>query len=293
MKDILVLYHGGKCAEGFGAAYAAWVKFKDSADYIAVNYGEEPPDVTNKEVYIVDFSYPLQTLVDMKYKSKSIFVIDHHESAVDNLLKKKEVVGLICDQLKAETHNRNIDYIKRDVWLNMEQSGCCMAWDYFHPGIPAPYGLLLIQDRDLWLFKDNNTKAFNAALRAFIKFDFFKWHEIMSSNTLTLDLIERGEDVLTVFDKDIADLSAKAYRYTLNGIECLACNAPAKYASELGNVLAKKSNYGIIYSFDGQRKEWQYSLRSIGDFSVKDIAVLFGGGGHKNAAGFSTKELIL
>jgi nanoRNase/pAp phosphatase (c-di-AMP/oligoRNAs hydrolase) len=115
----------------------------------------------------------------------------------------------------------------------------------------------------------------------------------MSSNTLTLDLIERGEYVLTVFDKDIADLSAKAYRYTLNGIECLACNAPAKYASELGNVLAKKATFAAIYSFDGQRKEWQYSLRSVGDFSVKDIAALFGGGGHKNAAGFSTKELIL
>jgi hypothetical protein len=232
MRDVLVLYHGGKCADGFGAAYAAWVKFRDSAEYIAVNYGEEPPDVKDKEVYVVDFSYPLETLVKMKYDSKSIFVIDHHASAVDNLLTKTD------DRIR----NRNIDYIKHDVWLTMEQSGCCMAWDYFHPGIPAPYGLLLIQDRDLWLFKDNNTKAFNAALRAFIKFDFFKWHEIMSSNTLTLDLIERGEYVLTVFDKDIADLSAKAYRYTLNGIECLACNAPAKYASELGNVLAKKSD---------------------------------------------------
>lgn len=29
MKDILVLYHGGKCADGFGAAYAAWVKFDE------------------------------------------------------------------------------------------------------------------------------------------------------------------------------------------------------------------------------------------------------------------------
>lgn len=283
MRDVLVLYHGGKCADGFGAAYAAWVKFRDSAEYIAVNYGEEPPDVKDKEVYVVDFSYPLETLVKMKYDSKSIFVIDHHASAVDNLLTKTD------DRIR----NRNIDYIKHDVWLTMEQSGCGMAWDYFHPGIPAPYGLLLIQDRDLWLFKDNNTKAFNAALRAFIKFDFFKWHEIMSSNTLTLDLIERGEDVLTVFDKDIADLSAKAYRYTLNGIECLACNAPAKYASELGNVLAKKATFAAIYSFDGQRKEWQYSLRSVGDFDVKEIAKAFGGGGHKNAAGFSTKELIL
>ena len=35
--------------------------------------------------------------------------------------------------------------------------------------------------------------------------------------------------------------------------------------------------------------EWKVSLRSKGDFDVARIAVLFGGGGHKNAAGYIIK----
>jgi phosphoesterase RecJ-like protein len=34
-------------------------------------------------------------------------------------------------------------------------------------------------------------------------------------------------------------------------------------------------------------------LRSIGDFDVSKIALEFGGGGHKNAAGFSGKSLLI
>jgi len=39
-KEIVVLYHAN-CLDGFGAAYAAWKKFGDTADYIPVQYGEE------------------------------------------------------------------------------------------------------------------------------------------------------------------------------------------------------------------------------------------------------------
>lgn len=40
--------------------------------------------------------------------------------------------------------------------------------------------------------------------------------------------------------------------------------------------------------FDGK---FQFSLRSRGDIDVSEIAKKFGGGGHKNAAGFQLKTL--
>ena len=39
--------------------------------------------------------------------------------------------------------------------------------------------------------------------------------------------------------------------------------------------------------------KYKYSLRSKGDFDVSIIAKAFGGGGHKNAAGFESDTLIL
>jgi uncharacterized protein len=57
LKDIVVVYHA-ECTDGFGAAYAAWKKFGDTASYIPLKTQVEITiDFTNKEVYVVDYSF--------------------------------------------------------------------------------------------------------------------------------------------------------------------------------------------------------------------------------------------
>lgn len=264
-KNILVLYHGGGCSDGFGAAYAAWCKFKNTADYLPVNYGDSPPDVTGKEVYILDFSYKRDVLIAMHAQAKSLLVLDHHLSA------QQDLAGL--------------DF----AIFDMNRSGCVMAWEHFIPQGLIPLGLRLIQDRDLWRFKYPQTKAYTAALRALVPQTFEKWHTEVFFDLQAQDLANRGEDLLEVFDKDVAEIAKHKHKIVLRGIEGLACNAPSKYASELGNVLAKESgSFGAVYSYDGASAQWMYSLRSVGAFDVSIIAKHWGGGGHKNAAGFSS-----
>ena len=264
---ILILYHAN-CLDGFAAAFAAWVKFGDTAEYIPVNYGDEPPDATEKEVYILDFSYKRDILLRMEAKAKFLIVLDHHKSAQEDL---SDLLFAVFD---------------------MNRSGCVMAWEYFHHSY-SPSGLLMIQDRDLWQFKIPGTKAFNAALRAFIEPTFSAWSAVLSSGINTTKLIERGQDLLEVFDKDVLEIAKRKHKITLSGYEGLACCATPKYASELGNKLALESGtFGAVYSFDGGRKEWQFSLRSAGEFDVSAIAKDFNGGGHKNASGFATKQLL-
>ena len=54
-KDIIVIYHAN-CLDGLGSAYAAWLYFKDKAEYIAMQHGQKIDfDCTNKEIYILDF----------------------------------------------------------------------------------------------------------------------------------------------------------------------------------------------------------------------------------------------
>lgn len=68
----------------------------------------------------------------------------------------------------------------------------------------------------------------------------------------------------------------------------LAANAPASLASDLGHELANTSGtFGLVWSMAGDG-QIHCSLRSNGDYDVSAIAKAFGGGGHRNAAGFST-----
>ena len=50
----IVLYHA-YCADGFGAAWAAWQKLGDDADYLPVRHGNPPPTLPEgASVYIPD-----------------------------------------------------------------------------------------------------------------------------------------------------------------------------------------------------------------------------------------------
>lgn len=51
-----------------------------------------------------------------------------------------------------------------------------------------------------------------------------------------------------------------------------------------------RTEYQIGFVFNGH--EWRYSLRST-KVDCSKVAMLYGGGGHKGAAGFNTKECVL
>src|SRR3546814_134573 len=77
-KDILVLYHGN-CTDGFGAAWAAWKKLKDNAEYIGVKLDVTPEeDFVDKEIYMLDFVYDEEYLKDLIDNNKKVVAIDHH-----------------------------------------------------------------------------------------------------------------------------------------------------------------------------------------------------------------------
>ena len=63
-------------------------------------------------------------------------------------------------------------------------------------------------------------------------------------------------------------------------------NCTPQFASEAGNILAKESGtFGMTWMINSKGMA-NVSLRSIGDYDVSAIAKTFGGGGHRNAAGF-------
>ena len=67
----------------------------------------------------------------------------------------------------------------------------------------------------------------------------------------------------------------------------LAANCPPFLTSDVGHELANQSGtFGLCWTLNKDKPVANCSLRSNGDYDVSAIAKAFGGGGHKNAAGF-------
>jgi hypothetical protein len=110
------------------------------------------------------------------------------------------------------------------------------------------------------------------------------------------EVVREGEIALQVYDQQIADRVKVAEKCSIVLSEAptprpvvggLAVNS-ALHQSEIGNELAKASGtFGLVWYYDSATKRANVSLRSIGDYDVSAIAKAFGGGGHRNAAGFN------
>ena len=68
-------------------------------------------------------------------------------------------------------------------------------------------------------------------------------------------------------------------------------NCSSDLTSDLGNILASSDecDFAALWKYNHTKEEYYVSLRSDNKADVSLIAKEFGGGGHKNAAGFSTK----
>lgn len=259
-----VLYHGS-CSDGFGAAFAAWKKFGDRATYVPVSHGQPPPDLPEgSSVYILDFSYKRDVVVSMML-GHEITILDHHKSAAEDL------ADLDC------------------ALFNMNESGATLAWKYFAPYAQVPPLLQYIRDRDLWLFQLPHSREVSAAIASW-PMDFKIWDEWFCAGQEAIDGLARdGVPILRAKAKEIAAMADKACYGYIGGHFVPMVNATA-FWSEVGEELCKRSPYSpfaAYYYNSGNMRIW--GLRSSGDFDVSKIAKAYGGGGHKNAAGWQER----
>lgn len=66
----LVIYHAN-CADGFTAAWA--VRQAMDADFHPGVYGEPPPELSGRDLVLVDFCYPPAVMQALQWKARSIW----------------------------------------------------------------------------------------------------------------------------------------------------------------------------------------------------------------------------
>jgi len=283
----LVIYHAN-CTDGFGAAFAAWLAMGDTAEYIPVDYGNPIPcEVAGRSVHILDFSFPAEVMKDIIQQAEYVVWLDHHKTAFENWAG---------DERQLYVDETEYTYIV----LDNNKSGAMLSWKYFHPGTKVPDWVHCIDDRDRWQFKINDSKSFHAGMAARKPWTFDQWRTDVGSDYLT-QIVFEGSILLAEQERQVksmakkarsCDLVVKHYTHEDDLPEWhhylgLAINTNI-HMSEIGHELANAGlTYGLIWYVDQDNKV-KCSLRSNGDYDVSLIARAFGGGGHKNAAGFST-----
>lgn len=266
-KSIIVLYHA-ECPDGFAAAYAAWKKFGDLAEYMPMFHNNTSivGTVASKQIYLLDITYEMSVMRELIARNE-VTVIDHHE------MRKKEI----------EIAHRHA--------FDVNKSGAGLAWEYFFPGTPLPYLLGLIQEEDIWKFKSENIKEILAAvdIEPFPYGDFKRFDQILVELEIAANrsaYVERGAIVLKTEEVIITEMLKRANPVTFEGYDILCVNSSV-FVSEIGNRIAQANQPPIALIWSARHGKIAVSLRSDGTVDVAKIAGKYGGGGHKAAAAFT------
>jgi oligoribonuclease NrnB/cAMP/cGMP phosphodiesterase (DHH superfamily) len=112
----LVIYHGKNCPDGFASALAAWLFYQGKAEFLGLDHGvvksvTDLPKLDGRAVYILDFSFSAEILLDIEQRAAKLVLLDHHKSAADKL------TGFACRC--------------GVVYFDMQKSGARLAWEFF------------------------------------------------------------------------------------------------------------------------------------------------------------------
>lgn len=265
MERIIILYHGS-CPDGFGAAYAAWKKYGDTAEYIGLHRGDElPQGLEGDHLYFIDFTYEKPDMDYFVSIAKSVTVLDHH-------IGMKDVVEAMPEHI-----------------FDNDRSGATIAWTYFHQDAPVPKLLSLIEDDDLFRFTLTDTRAVLSYLSVH-PFTFESWDELattLEDSASAEVFLAKARAYAEYFDLLAESAAGKAVLVEFEGYRVMFANAhPSKpMKSRVGNILAK--NHGpIALVAAAHPKGYGVSIRGDGSVNVAEIAEKYGGNGHHDSAGF-------
>jgi len=268
-----LVFHAG-CPDGFGAAWSARRAWGDDARYIPRSHDDDfdPERFEDELVVFADISLPNHLLRRLGEVAAEVLILDHHLTARDHFASDPGVENA----LSARGHR---------VHFDLERSGAILAWNHFHPDEPAPDLLRYVQDQDLWNWELPESEEINAAIGSYPR-RFSDWDELAARPIESL--AEEGRPIVRANRIEVERAVALAHPVAIGKFRIEAVNARSPRAA-IGHELAKRAKYGqpwgIVYRLTGSQVSC--SIYSLGDCDASAIATQFGGGGHRNASGFS------
>lgn len=278
----------GKCSAFWVKTYAPH-KDNYEREFIPINYGTEFPfDSIQKDeqIYIVDYSILPEEMEKLLTTTKDVTWIDHHISAIKRYYNfPHQIKGIRYDGV----------------------AGCMLTFCYFRYMVNtgksfdismtdnAPMFTKYISDFDVWKFEyGQDTKAFEMGLYVQnLDPDSDIWENLYGNNAdvLISNIIQDGYIMLNYRDcwsKEYCEHIG--FEIEFEGYKCFAINLAMISSDNFKSIDKEKYDMFIGFSYNG--KSWNYSLRSE-KVNCSEIAMKYGGGGHKGASAFSSNRFLL
>ena len=292
MTEIAVLWHAG-CPDGWTAAWAAHHALTRQNDVspalIPVSYGQPAPDLTAyRLIYMVDFAYPHDTILEIVDSGPNVLVLDHHRTAIDNIAEHRAPQTVIDGRGPNELHLGDGPY---SVVLDVNRSGAGIVWDFFH----TERGSALVdyvEDRDLWRHWLPQSKEINAYIHTQPVGDIEAWDRL-AALLATEDGLQQaatsGEGAMAMRDAYCRATAEEAHWCDMGGRVFPIVNAGPFHRSDVaGHLLDVFETNMAGYWYEDVDGMTRYGFRSRGGVDVEQFVKQFGGGGHPQAAGCQT-----
>ena len=294
--------------------------FYHRADYDGIGSGVILKEIFPKATLVAaDYPDPVEPLLNMIMPGESVIFADYTMEPIEIMveLAKTHPVTII------DHHTTIIEYCKNnpdhpfwEVWFPTapDESAAMLCWKYglhhnllgYYP--EAPRALWLISMFDTWQHKnDPDILAFMLGLfGADYKLDspgwktllFFNYHNDDSFNQqddLVEEIIKAGKIIQKSEDAFAQHaVEAGAFELELQGRKLIAMNTNKRGSLQFKSLVKEYDGFMVFTLLNNGW--WRYSVYC--DPSKADsvrcdlIANTYGGGGHKGAAGFQTKELL-
>jgi uncharacterized protein len=302
-KAVCIYYHDdydGCCAGAIVSNYYK-TKYKNiTVESYCVNYGDDIPinkkDGLDYTVFIVDFSFQkevFQKIIDT-FGFDNVVWIDHHISAIEQLEEFSGLAGI-----------RTEDF-----------SGCMLTWMYLYSDLmeqrteysimktkKRPYIVDIVDDYDRWQFKYGNDTANLCEYMNLVNtrdLSSYFWIATIGHKTERIDLEEymsKGSAIVAAKDiehRKFIDKNGVPIRIVVEGVgyNCLYINSSyTKHNSNIGHIVCNDLGYDLSWTY-------HITTNNKGDLirvnnlrskviDVYKLAMLKGGGGHPNAAGWT------
>jgi oligoribonuclease NrnB/cAMP/cGMP phosphodiesterase (DHH superfamily) len=306
MKTV-VLYHKS-CTDGYVSALNFYAYYKEKGTledvvFIPVQYGERLPDIKILEgnmIYVLDFSFSKEDTIELLRVAGSVSMLDHHKKAIDTLftgekfisnsvVENDDCAGVYLMHTKTAT-----------LYINNKESGATLAYNEI--------GILIqndqirgrlqylsdhTKDRDLWIFSLKDTLAVYEYINTFNNNLQLGYEHLLSNDSVVFfQMLEKSQTRVDMRNELAKKYANRHQIVDFLGYKIPMVNVTSDFSSIVGDILNKNNSFALTYATSADKV--YVSLRSDKNaIDVNEIAKLFGGGGHVNAAGFSLpiKEL--
>ena len=242
-------------------------------------------DIKEMELYVVDYSFPVEHFQKHINLFKSVLVLDHHDTAIQSYIKTFKY-DLIENNWLSIKIGENAQVI-----FSEKESGAKLTYMYFNKGLEVPTFIELASDRDLWKFDLKYSRAFKYGCDLFQLEDFNRIDNLMKHSVSNIIFV--GEKYENYFNARLAKIIKQntfEIKAIINGetYRCAMINTFPDIASDICDLTIQRDGYdmAIAYNID-TRQDVACSLRSRVGLDSSKLSLSRGGGGHKRASGFT------